>query len=126
MEALGQVLSARLRGYTKLGAPTTERSLTERTAYEHQVRHYMARANERGYAFSRRFESFATDWVDFVDQNKAAERLLAGLDMRRVYEQGRSDITQANEAGWSAPVPGPARAQSTPTPIQQDRPRPHD
>jgi hypothetical protein len=84
----------------------------------------MARANERGYAFSRRFESFATDWVDFVDQNKAAERSLAGLDMRRAYEQGRSDITQANEAGWSAPVPGPARAQSTPTPIQQIDPVP--
>lgn len=63
LEALGQVMSARLQGYAKLGAPTTERSLTERTAYEHQVRHYMVRANERGYAFSRRFESFASNWA---------------------------------------------------------------
>ncbi|HEX7853992.1 MAG TPA: hypothetical protein VF503_09875 [Sphingobium sp.] len=128
LEALGQVLSARLQSYAKLGAPTNERSLTERSAFEHQVRHYMARANERGYGFSRQFESFATNWVDFVDQNKATERSLAKLDVRRAYEEGRSDIKQANEAGWStltaAPVPGPALAQFGAAPIQQIDPIP--
>lgn len=124
LDALGQVLSARLQGYARLGAPTTERSLTERAAYEHQVRHYMARANERGYAFSRRFETFANNWVDFVDQNKAAERSLARLGVRRAYEEGRSDIIQADDAGWNAPLPRPALPAPNSAPIQQIDPIP--
>lgn len=44
----------------------------------------MARANERGYAFSVRFERFAANWADFVNQNKAAED-----------EFGRQDSAQA-------------------------------
>jgi hypothetical protein len=71
LEALGAVIHGRLQGYTAAGAPDNERALAERVGFEHQARHYMARANERGYAFPQRFERFATKWVDFVDQNKA-------------------------------------------------------
>ena len=73
LEALGAVIHGRLQSYTAAGTPDNGRALAERVGFEHQARHYMARANERGYAFSQRFERFATKWVDFVDQNKAAE-----------------------------------------------------
>jgi hypothetical protein len=35
-----------------------------------QVGRTVARADECGYAFSCRFEFFATQWVDFVDQGR--------------------------------------------------------
>ena len=63
LEAIGAVIGRRLQSYTAAGSPQTERSLAERVAFEHQARHYMARANERGYAFAQRFERFATEWV---------------------------------------------------------------
>jgi hypothetical protein len=95
LDAIGGVIDRRLQGYTAAGVPQTERGLAERVAVEHQVRHYIARANERGYAFSRVFEGFASRWVDFVDQNKAAEGELAQLGRRQEYERGRGEATTA-------------------------------
>jgi integrase len=94
LEALGAVIHGRLQGYTAAGAPDNERALAERVGFEHQARHYMARANERGYAFPQRFERFATKWVDFVDQNKAAEVELGRLDRQHDYERGRAEATK--------------------------------
>jgi len=60
-------------------------------AFEHQVRNYIARAQERGYLVSCQFPGFASHWVDFVDQNKAAEAEIAKNVARRAYEAGRAD-----------------------------------
>ncbi len=119
LEIIGTVIARRLTGYTAAGAPQTERALAERVAYEHQVRHYMARANQRNYAFSLAFEGFADRWCDFVDQNKAAEAALAQLDRRRAYERGRTEATTAIAHGWlppaaAQPLPVPPAAQATP------------
>jgi integrase len=100
LEALGAVIHGRLQDYTAAGTPDNERALAERVGFEHQARHYMARANERGYAFSQRFERFATKWVDFIDQNKAAEVELGRLDRQRDYERGRAEATTAAAKGW--------------------------
>jgi integrase len=105
LEAIGAVIDRRLQTYTAAGSPQGERALAERVGFEHQARHYMARANERGYAFSHRFEFFASRWVDFVDQNKAAETELARLGHHRDYERGRSEATTAVVQGW---MPAPA------------------
>ena len=69
LEAIGSVIDRRLQIYTAAGSPHSERMLAERVGFEHQARHYMARANERGYAYARDFEGFASRWVTFVDQN---------------------------------------------------------
>ena len=95
LDTLGAVIHGRLKGYTSAGSPASERDLVERTAFEHQVRTYMARANERGYAFARRFDFFASDWVDFVNENNSAERRLTSLDRRGHYEQGSTDAISA-------------------------------
>ena len=79
LETIGSVIHQRLQSYTAVGAPQSEQALAERLAFEHQVRHYIARSNDRGYSFSRQFEFFASRWVDFVDQNKTAEAELARL-----------------------------------------------
>jgi len=50
LEALGTVLDAQLRAYVDRGSPADERLLAERCAFEHEVRRYRARAQERGYA----------------------------------------------------------------------------
>ena len=47
LETVGNVIHQRLTTYTAIGAPQNERALAERLAFEHQVRHFMARANER-------------------------------------------------------------------------------
>jgi integrase len=108
LEAVGTVIDRRLRSYTAAGSPQNERSLAERIAFEHHARHYIARANERGYAFAQRFEFFASRWVDFVNQNKAAEAELAQLGRHRDYERGRSDATAAVAQGWRPAPPPPA------------------
>jgi hypothetical protein len=46
-------------------------------------------------------------WVDFVDQNKAAEAGIARLNVRRAYETGRRHAVEATEEGW-APEAGAA------------------
>ncbi len=102
LEALGTVLDARLTAYASQGAPTTERVLAERVAFEHQVRSFTTRANERGYLFGRRFKGFASRWVEFVDQNKFAEQNLLWIGQRREYERGRADASEAAINGWSA------------------------
>ena len=109
LEAAGSIIHKRLTAYTAVGAPQSERALAERLAFEHQARHYMARANERGYAFSARFERFATNWVDFVNQNKAAEDELGRQDRQEQYERGRAEATNAVAKGWlNAPPPANA------------------
>jgi len=60
LEALGAVIHGRLQGYTAAGAPDNERALAERVGFEHQARHYMARANERGYSTRH----LMGDWLD--------------------------------------------------------------
>lgn len=79
LEALGDILHHRLGVYVVDGAPGNERRLAERLAFEHQVRNYIARAQERGYLFARHFPGFSSRWVDFVDQNKFAESEIAKI-----------------------------------------------
>lgn len=100
LETLGTALDARLRTYVGRGSPADERSLVERCAFEHEVRRYLTRAQERGYAYPMRFPQMATLWVDFVNQNKASEGRIAKLNVRRAYEAGRRDATEAADKGW--------------------------
>jgi hypothetical protein len=100
-DVLGTVLHARLTAYTGQGVPGTERVLAARAAFENQVRSFLTRSNERGYPFGGRFDGFATRWVDFVNQNKAAEEDLIRVGLRREYECGRADAGEAAD-GWSA------------------------
>lgn len=104
LEALGAVLDARLNAYFDRGSPTDERLLAERCAFEHEVRRYLSRAQERGYAYQVRFPKIPSLWVDFVNQNKAAENNIARLAVRRSYETGRVDATEAAKEGWTAPA----------------------
>jgi integrase len=100
LEALGTVFNARLSTYVGRGAPADERSLAERCAFEHEVRRYLTRAYERGYAYQMRFPQMPSAWVDFVNQNKAAESSIARVKVRRAYEAGRRDATEAVNEGW--------------------------
>ncbi|UPJ71828.1 site-specific integrase [Bradyrhizobium sp. 187] len=110
LEALGAILDARLHSYVERGASADERLLAERCAFEHEVRRYLSRAQERGYAYPRRFPRMPATWVDFVNQNKAAESGIARLNVRRAYESGRQAAAEAVKEGWTAPGP-PATAQ---------------
>lgn len=101
LEALGDILHHRLGVYVVDGAPGNERRLAERLAFEHQVRNYIARAQERGYPFARHFPDFASRWVDFVDQNKFAEAEIAKDVGRRSYEAGRADERAATTQAQS-------------------------
>ncbi|MDA9434415.1 site-specific integrase [Bradyrhizobium sp. CCBAU 51627] len=110
LEALGTILDARLHAYVDRGAPGDERLLAERCAFEHEVRRYLSRAQERGYAYQQRFPRMPSTWVDFVNQNKAAEGEIARLNVRRAYENGRHEAAEAVKEGWTAPAT-PAMAQ---------------
>lgn len=119
LEAAGSIISRRLTAYTAVGAPPSERALAERLAFEHQVRHYMARANERGFAFTHAFEDFAGRWIDFVNQNKSTEGELAQFGRRQEYERGRADATTTVAQGWVPtaslqPVPIPSTVPVAP------------
>ncbi len=110
LEALGTVLDGRLHAYVERGAPADERLLAERCAFEHEVRRYMARAQERGYAYPQRFPRMPSTWVEFINQNKAAESEIARLNVRRAYESGRHEAAEAVKEGWTAPA-APVTAQ---------------
>jgi len=110
LEALGTVLDARLHAYVGRGAPGDERLLAERCAFEHEVRRYLSRAQERGYAYPQRFPRMPSTWVDFVNQNKAAESEIARLNVRRAYESGRHEAAEAVKEEWTTPAT-PAMAQ---------------
>lgn len=112
LEALGTVLDARLRTYVDRGSPADERLVAERCAFEHEVRRYRARAQERGYAYQQRFPQMPGLWVDFVNQNKAAEANIARLNVRRAYEAGRGDATEAFNEGWTPRANAPSPVQS--------------
>ncbi|NJL07941.1 MAG: hypothetical protein HC900_06510 [Methylacidiphilales bacterium] len=101
LEAAGSLIHARLKNYVDRGVPRTERTLTERVAFEHQVRNFMARSNERGFAFSLRFESMAQQWVAFVNQNKESEQELIKIGQRREYERGRAEANEALLNQWA-------------------------
>ncbi len=118
LEAAGSVIHRRLTAYTAVGAPQSERALAERLAFEHQTRHYMGRAQERGFEFARRFEFFASRWVTFVDQNKTAETELTRLGRQHDYERGRTDAATAAAQGWT-PIPAvaPLPVPSAPTAV---------
>lgn len=105
LETVGGVLHARLKSYVARPPVASERMLAERCAFEHQVRHYMSRANERGFAFSRMFPGFASIWVDFVDQNKALEQTIQRIDRHRAYEDGRNDHAQIERTPAARPLP---------------------
>ena len=107
LEALGGILHHRLGVYVVDGAPESKRRLAERLAFEHQVRNYISRAQERGYLFARQFEGFASRWVEFVDQNKFAEADLAKIQVRHAYENGRADENErsAKFGSWQNSPP---------------------
>jgi integrase len=63
----------------------------------------MGRANERGYAFSKTFPGFASNWVDFVDQNKSVEQIIHRIDRHRAYDEGRNDRAQAGDLPGAGP-----------------------
>src|SRR5450759_630359 len=94
LETIGSVLHDRLTTYVGRPPVASERMLAERCAFEHQVRHYMGRANERGFSFSRMFPGFASSWVDFVDQNKSLEQAIQRIGRHRAYDEGRNDHAQ--------------------------------
>jgi hypothetical protein len=53
--------------------------------------------------------------VPFVDQNKTAESRIAHLNVRRSYEAGRTDATEAIAENWAPaanPPPGPNRSEA--------------
>ena len=104
LEALGTILDARLHAYVGCGSPGSGRLLAERCAFEHEVRRFLARAQERGYAYPQRFPRMPGSWVDFVDQNKAAEGELARRNVRRAYETGRHEAAEGAKEGWTAPA----------------------
>jgi hypothetical protein len=103
LETVGSILHARLKSYVGRPPSASERALAERCAFEHQVRHYMGRANERGYSFCKTFPGFASIWVDFVDQNKSVEQTIHRIDRHRAYEEGRNDQAQAGDAPGGRP-----------------------
>jgi integrase len=113
LETLGTVLDARLRTYVGRGSPADERVLAERCAFEHEVRRYLTRAQERGYACQMRFPEMPSLWVNFVNQNKAAESSIARLNVRRSYEAGRNDASEAVKEGWAgSSSPAPVRSET--------------
>jgi integrase len=105
LETVGSVLHDRLSAYVGRSPAASERVLAERCAFEHQVRHYMSRANERGFSFSRMFPGFASIWVDFVDQNKMLEQTVQRIDRHRSYDEGRRDQAQIASAPTARPLP---------------------
>lgn len=112
LESLGVVLDTRLHTYVGRGAPADERLLAERCAFEHEVRRYLTRAQERGYAYQMRFPEMPSLWVDFVNQNQAAESRIAHLNVRRGYETGRTEATESIAENWipaANPPSGPVR-----------------
>ena len=110
LETLGGVLHGRLKSYVGRPPAASERVLAERCAFEHQVRHYMSRANERGFSFSRMFPGFASIWVDLVDQNKSLEQTIQRVDRHRAYEDGRNDHAQNADAPSARPLPRSAES----------------
>ena len=107
LEAMGTVLDARLRSYVGRGSPLDERQLAERCAFENELRRYFTRAQERGYAYQKRFPEFPSLWIDFVDQNKAAESAMPRLPARRSYESSQHKAGEAFKEGVE-PAPGTA------------------
>lgn len=118
LEAMATVLDVRLRAYVGRGSPADERLLAERCAFENEVRRYFTRAQERGYAYQKRFPEIPGLWVDFVDQNKTAESTITRLTVRRSYEAGRSEAREAFKEGWEpAPNNAPLHRPETFDPI---------
>jgi hypothetical protein len=120
LEALGSVLDARLRTYVDRGSPRDKRLWAERCAFEYEVRRFLTRTQERGYAYPMRFPQMPSTWVDLVNQNKAAETSLARLKIRRSYEAGRRDAVEAANEGWTPKEGG------IPRPLRDVRPDRHD
>ena len=110
LETVGSVLHGRLKSYVGRPPVASERLIAERCAFEHQVRHYMGRANERGFSFSKLFPGFASIWVDFVDQNKTLEQTVQRIDRHRAYDEGRNDHAQIEDAPLARPLPRSAEA----------------
>jgi hypothetical protein len=107
LESFGIVVEARLLAHVERGSPADERSLAERCcAFEHEVRHYLTRARERGYAYQVRFPRMPSLWVDFVNQNKLAEGNIKRLAVRRSYEIGRVDAAETASEGWAVGFAG--------------------
>jgi integrase len=114
LETVGRVLHGRLKTYVGRPPAASERMLAERCAFEHQVRHYIGRANERGFSFSRMFPGFASTWVDFVDQNKSLEQTIQRVDRHRTYEEGHNDYAQIEDAPPARPLARSAEAPPSP------------
>ncbi|MDT3684174.1 MAG: hypothetical protein RO009_03915 [Pseudorhodoplanes sp.] len=116
-ETLGGIIHSRLKGYVAAGIPQTERTLTERLGFEHHAVRYIARANEAGYLFARQFEHFSSNWVDFINANKAAEKALSDAKQAQAYKKGRSDAYRALDhafAGVKSPIQGQSSGTTAP------------
>ena len=110
LETIGCVLHGRLNSYVGRSPDPSERALAERSAFEHQVRHYIGRANERGFSFSRMFPGFASFWVDFVDQNKSLEQTVQRSGLHKAYEDGRSGRAHCEDRPSAEPLTHPLEA----------------
>lgn len=112
LESFGAMLDSRLHAYVKRGTPADERLLAERCAFEHELRRYLTRARERGYPYQMQFPKMSNHWIDFVNQNKAAESNIARLNSQRAYEAGRREATEAAHEGRTPGVTSPVRTES--------------
>lgn len=94
--------------------PPTSGCWRSAVPFEHEVRRFLTRAQERGYAYPKRFPDMPSLWVNFVNQNKAAESSIARLNVRRSYEAGRSDAMEAANEGWApeAKAVSPVRSKT--------------
>lgn len=88
LRALGEVFDRELRRNVDAGSPVDQRTLADRLALEHQIRNFMARSNDRDFLFPHAFPEFSSRWVDFVDQNKAAELDLSRTPAASAYPTG--------------------------------------
>jgi hypothetical protein len=93
LEAFGEILDSGLRSYVAAGTPHDQDALAGRWAFEHVVRRYMTRAEQRGYLYPLQFKHFCSNWMYFVRQNEAAENNIAD----RVNVRAEAGKAEANE-----------------------------
>ena len=107
LETIGGVIHQRLTAYTAVGAPQSERALAERRSLRASGAPLHGARQRARLRLCATFEFFASRWVDFVNQNKAAEDELDRLGRQEQYERGRAEATIAVAKGG---CPAPAAA----------------
>ena len=101
LETVGSVLHDRLTTYVGRSPAASERILAERSAFEHQVRHYMGRANERGFSFSRMFPGFASIWVEGRNKVPRISDLLVLKRTQRRVAIAPGGCGRAAKSSWT-------------------------